>query len=74
MAASQSTGKGTWSGRTRRSEPQRDWNSFAHAATILRNIEESILSPTEETILRREMVKTEKLIHKREMVGASSSK
>jgi hypothetical protein len=71
---SQSMGKGTRSGRTTRSEPQRDWNSFAPATTIPRNLEGSIFSPTEETILRRETVETEKFIQKGETEGAFASR
>jgi hypothetical protein len=73
MEFSQSTRKGARSSRTVRSEPQRDWNSFAPAATIPRNLEGSIFSPIEETILRREMVETEKFIQKGETVGAFAS-
>jgi hypothetical protein len=74
MEFSQSTGKGTRSDRTARSEPQRDWISFAPAETIPRSLEGSIFSPTEETILRREKVETEKFIQKGKAVGAFASR
>jgi hypothetical protein len=74
MDFSQSTGKGARSGITVRSEPQRDWNSFTPTETIPRSIEASILSLTEETILRREMTETKKFIQKGKMVGAFASR
>jgi hypothetical protein len=72
MVFSQSTRKGTWSGRTTRSEHQRDWNSFAPATNIPRNLEGSIFSPTKETILRHETIETKKFIEKGETEGAFS--
>jgi hypothetical protein len=50
-----------------RSEPQRDWNSFSPAVTIPKDVEETILSPTEETRSSRGTTETEKFIQKREM-------
>jgi hypothetical protein len=57
-----------------RSKPQRDWNSFAPAMTIPKDVEETILSLTEDTRSSRGTTETNKLIQKREMIGASSSK
>jgi hypothetical protein len=73
MAASQSTGKGMQSERTVRSEPQRDWNSFSPTTTIPKDVEETILSPTEETRSSRETTETEKFIQERETARAPSS-
>jgi hypothetical protein len=38
MEASQITGKGVWSRKNMRSEPQSDWNSFMPAETIPKNV------------------------------------
>jgi hypothetical protein len=69
----QSTGKGTWTGIPVRSKPQRDWNSFMPTETIPRSIEGSILSLTEETILRHETTETKKFIQKGKMTKAFAS-
>jgi hypothetical protein len=73
MVASQSAGKGVRSGRTARSEPQRDWNSFSPATTIPKDVEGTILSPAEKTRSSHGTTEAEKFIQEREMERAPSS-
>jgi hypothetical protein len=73
MEDSQSTGKGMWSDITARSEPQRDWDSFSPAATIPKDVEGTILSPTGKIRSSRETTEEDKFIQEGEMVRAPSS-
>jgi hypothetical protein len=74
MEASHRIGKGMKRGRAARSKPQRYWNYCSPVETIPKDVEETILSPTEETRSSCGIFETKGFIREREMTRVSSSK
>lgn len=73
MATSQSARKGTWSSKTARSEPQKDWELFALAADIPKDVKGAIFLPTEKTRSKRVESEVEGFKQQDKTVGAPSS-